>query len=144
MAFQWAWNLHYDRKEPAVSYRWTGWVWGIAVEGEDLRRITDHFGRIYSIFLKLILKNRRMSTCNHWLDLQTLGSQPVMPKNLPDHWFIWVPKTMREVCSASILKLPSTLFSSRVSSFLGEVGWPQIVTISDTSRVDQVGQANEL
>ena len=29
-----------------------------------------------------------MSTC-HWLDLQTLGSQPVMPTNLPDHW-VWV------------------------------------------------------
>ena len=28
-----------------------------------------------------------MSTCN-WLDLQTLGSQPVvMPKNNPDHWY---------------------------------------------------------
>ena len=27
-----------------------------------------------------------MSTCNQ-LDLQTLGSQPIMPKNLPDHWF---------------------------------------------------------
>ena len=27
-----------------------------------------------------------MSTCN-WLDLQTLGSQPVVPNNLPDHWF---------------------------------------------------------
>jgi hypothetical protein len=26
-----------------------------------------------------------MSTCNR-LDLQTLGSLPVMPKNLPDHW----------------------------------------------------------
>jgi len=25
-----------------------------------------------------------MSTCN-LLDLQTLGSQPIMPKNLPDH-----------------------------------------------------------
>ena len=25
-----------------------------------------------------------MSTCNR-LDLQTLGSQPVMPKNLPEH-----------------------------------------------------------
>ena len=25
-----------------------------------------------------------MSTCNR-LDLQTLGSQPIMPKNLPDH-----------------------------------------------------------
>ena len=30
------------------------------------------------------MENRRMSTCN-WLDLQALGSQPVMPKNLPDH-----------------------------------------------------------
>ena len=27
-----------------------------------------------------------MSTCNR-LDLQTLGSQPVMSKNLPDHWW---------------------------------------------------------
>ena len=26
-----------------------------------------------------------MSTCN-WLELQTLGSQPIMPKNLPNHW----------------------------------------------------------
>ena len=26
-----------------------------------------------------------MSTCNR-LDLQTLGSQPIMPKNLPNHW----------------------------------------------------------
>ena len=27
-----------------------------------------------------------MSTCNR-LELQTLGSQPIMPKNLPDHCF---------------------------------------------------------
>ena len=26
-----------------------------------------------------------MSTCNR-LDLQTIGSQSIMPKNLPDHW----------------------------------------------------------
>ena len=26
-----------------------------------------------------------MSTCNR-LDLQTLGSQPIMPKNLPGHY----------------------------------------------------------
>ena len=26
-----------------------------------------------------------MSTCNQ-LDLQTLGSQPIMSKNHPDHW----------------------------------------------------------
>ena len=40
---------------------------------------------IYRIYLNLVKENRRMSTCNR-LDLQTLGSQPVMPKNLPDHW----------------------------------------------------------
>ena len=27
-----------------------------------------------------------MSTCNR-LDLQTLGCRPIMPKNVPDHWF---------------------------------------------------------
>ena len=35
---------------------------------------------MYPNFIK---KNRRLSTCNR-LDLETLGSQPVMPKNLPD------------------------------------------------------------
>ena len=32
-----------------------------------------------------------MSTCSR-LDLQTLGSQPVMPENLPDHWSKHDPK----------------------------------------------------
>ena len=40
-----------------------------------------------------------MSTCN-WLDLQTLGSQPIVSKILPDHWLVglkvarflnWIP-----------------------------------------------------
>ena len=30
-------------------------------------------------------EKRRMWTCNR-LDLQTLGFQLIMPKNLPDHW----------------------------------------------------------
>ena len=39
-----------------------------------------------------------MSTCNR-LDLQTLGSQPIMPKNLPNHWFEWAPiRTSRRWC----------------------------------------------
>jgi len=33
----------------------------------------------------LIRENWRMSTCNR-LDLQTLGSQPIMSKKFPDHW----------------------------------------------------------
>ena len=36
-----------------------------------------------------------MSTCNR-LDLQTLGSQPIMPKNLPDHW-IDMPNLVTEI-----------------------------------------------
>ena len=52
---------------------------------QDCRKITDHFRGIYRIYPNLIKENRRMSTCNR-LDLQTLGSQLVMPKNLPDHW----------------------------------------------------------
>ena len=55
------------------------------VEVQDCKKITDHFRDIYRIYTILIKENRRMSTCNR-LDLQTLGSQPViMPKNLPDH-----------------------------------------------------------
>ena len=37
-----------------------------------------------SIYPNPIKENGRMSTCN-WLELQTLGSQLVMPKNLPGH-----------------------------------------------------------
>ena len=57
------------------------------VEVQDCRKITDHSRGMYRIYPNLIKENRRMSTCNR-LDLQTLGSRPVMPKNLPDHWSI--------------------------------------------------------
>ena len=55
------------------------------VEVQDCKRITDHFRGIYRIYLNLMKENWRMSTCS-WLDLQTLGSQLIMPKNLLDHW----------------------------------------------------------
>ena len=48
-------------------------------------KITDHFRGIYGIYPNSIKEHRMMWTCNR-LDLQTLGSQPVMLKNLPDHW----------------------------------------------------------
>ena len=59
-----------DQGKLAVGYRW---------------KITNHFRGIYRHYPNLIKENWRMWTCN-WLDLQTLGSQPVMLKNLPDHW----------------------------------------------------------
>ena len=53
------------------------------VEVEDCRKIMDRFRGIYRIQdPNLIKENLRMPTCNQ-LDLQTLGSQPVMmPKYL--------------------------------------------------------------
>ena len=49
-------------------------------------KLTDHYEGIYTLYPDSIKENRRLWTCN-WLDLQILGSQPIiMPKNLPDHW----------------------------------------------------------
>ena len=61
----WSWA----RREPAVSYRWTGWVseitgWSSRLE-ENYRSI---FRGIYRI-----KQNQTMSTCNR-LDLESLGS----------------------------------------------------------------------
>ena len=51
----------------------------------DCKKFTNHLRGIYRIYPNLVKKDRRLSTGNR-LDLQTLGSQPVlMPKNLPDH-----------------------------------------------------------
>ena len=54
------------------------------VEVEDYMKIIDHFRGIYRMYPNLMKENQRMSTCNQ-LDLQTLGSQLVMPKNLLGH-----------------------------------------------------------
>ena len=54
------------------------------VEVQDCRKIADHFRGIHRIYPNSVKQNRRMSSCNR-LDLQTPGSQPVRPKNLPDH-----------------------------------------------------------
>ena len=51
---------------------------------QDCRENTDHFRGICRIYPNLVKENRRMSTCKR-LDLQTLGSQPVMQKNCSDH-----------------------------------------------------------
>ena len=50
------------------------------VEVQDCKRITDHSRGIYRIHPNLIKENRRMPARNR-LDLPTLGSQLVMPKN---------------------------------------------------------------
>jgi hypothetical protein len=56
----------------------------LLVEIQDYMKITNRFRGLYRIYPNLIKKKQRMPTCNR-LDLQTLGSQPMMPKYLPNH-----------------------------------------------------------
>ena len=84
-------NWQLVTNEPVEFEKWP-------VEVQDCRKFTDHFRGVYGIYSNLMKGNWRMWTCNR-LDLQTLGSQPViLPKNLPDHcpghWryeLIWSP-----------------------------------------------------
>ena len=63
---------------------------------QDSTSITDHFRGIYRIDFKLIFifdpkkntnkqKNGNTSTCNRLDLLETLGSRPIMPTNIPGH-----------------------------------------------------------
>ena len=75
----------YDRGEPAVSYKFTGWVWEI----NWLKFKTA--GKLPIILEESIEYTpvlwRKTGGCQHvtgWT-CKHLGSQPVIPKNLPDH-----------------------------------------------------------
>ena len=83
----------YDRREPAVSYKWTGWVWEIhRWKSKIARKLPTILEEFIEYTFNLIKENRRMWTCKQ-LDLQTLlGSQPLMPKNLPNHWLELEPQ----------------------------------------------------
>ena len=54
----------------------------LVFEVGDFNSITNHFKGICKIYLKWIKKNLKMSTCNR-LNLESVGSWPTLPKNLP-------------------------------------------------------------
>ena len=73
----------YDPGEPAVSYRWTGWVWKIT--GWSSRLQENYLLHLEEYIEYTPIWWRKTGGCEHvtGLDLQTLKSQPViMPKNL--------------------------------------------------------------
>ena len=45
------------------------------------------FGGIYRIYLKLLKKHRKVTTCCNWLDLETLGFWSIMPINFLGQWW---------------------------------------------------------
>ena len=68
-----------DRGEPAVSYKWTGWVWEMTDWSSRLQENYRSFERNLGNMPNLIKEIWRMSTCNR-LDLQTLGLNRLCPK----------------------------------------------------------------
>ena len=51
---------------------------------KTLEKLPINLEKNLRIYLKLIKKNQKITTCNQ-LDLETLGSWPIMPKNLFGH-----------------------------------------------------------
>jgi hypothetical protein len=96
-----------DRGEPAVRSKWTGWIWEITGWStrlqENYRLSIIILEGIYRIYSNLIKENRRMSTCNQ-LDLQTLGSQPIMPKISPNTGHERERELYRECTSQSFIQ----------------------------------------
>ena len=70
-----------EQGEPTASYKWTSWVWEITGWSLRLQELAIIFTGSENI-PKLMKKNLKMSTCNQ-LDLETLGSWLIMPKNFP-------------------------------------------------------------
>ena len=62
------------------TQRWRGWVRGMVGSSS----MSNRFRWVYKIDLKVIQGNQNISTCN-WLDLETLGSQPIYVQNLSKH-----------------------------------------------------------
>ena len=95
------------------------------VEVEDCRKSIDQFRGIYRIHPIL---TKEIGGCEHVtnrLDLQTLGSQPIMmPKNLPDHWSQTpnVSANSHIMSYLHFLLKTKRLFCSRFVGFLGVYG----------------------
>ena len=86
-------SLHFTaREEPAVSYKWTGWVWETTGWVQDFKIFTDHLEESIEEYTSNEWKHqtRKMSTCNQ-LDFESLGSCPPtlhMPINfLGTEWY---------------------------------------------------------
>ena len=48
------------------------------VEVEDFGKITHHFRGINGIYIKLVKRNQKITTCNNRLDFETHGFCPII------------------------------------------------------------------
>ena len=115
-----------ERVEPTASCRWTGWVWGMSGWSsrhcEDYGLCLEEVGRIYC---KWRTETWMMPTC-HRLDLETLGSQPIVLKTFPGHCFrnlvVHMVKLTNERpiggCCCTHLYCPSKLCRLKSTSYI--------------------------
>ena len=86
-------------KKLVVSYKWTGWVWGLVSWVWELRRITHHCRGIHRIYLKW-MKASKPEDAN--MDLESLGSWPALyicPKtSFPGTGVIWLATANHKDC----------------------------------------------
>ena len=79
------------------------------VEVQDSKKIAEHVTGFYGVYLDFSHENRGMSTCNR-LDLQTIGSQSIMPKNLPDQYLRRISRFSQvlvvRLCKESFVEVP--------------------------------------
>ena len=91
------------------------------IEVKDFKKITDHFYEIYLISMK---KNWKITTCD-WLNLETLGFWPIMPKKLPQ---TLIRRLQPDLLASSI---PFTLWLT--SNQVGDTRsiWANLILIQD-------------
>ena len=76
-------------RELTISYKWIGWVtwvWKKPVGIQGFKKIICQIKGTQRICFQSIKKKWKMSICNR-LDLETRGSQLIVSKNIPIHWW---------------------------------------------------------
>ena len=89
VASWWWWDLeffiHTQRTWEPTAWFPLNWLRKITGRPWRLRKnlCTHHFRGIYGIYVEGMIKKSKRSQHVSWLDLETLGPWPIMPKNLP-------------------------------------------------------------
>lgn len=82
---QWGTN-EWGKPTATCKYIWSNCVWETNGWSWRSHKNIDHFREMYKIYLRLnfiYIEIWKIPRCN-WLDLETLGSRPIIPTNLPE------------------------------------------------------------
>ena len=81
----WYHPMNGENRPLVTSYR-------LNLTNNQVKKLTDHFRRIHRMYLKLIKKSWKITTCT-WLGLETLEFDGSCPKISLDSGIIWLVET---------------------------------------------------